>query len=114
MRRLKDFARYFFGAGGVCLDAEALKAPVDSDSVDDKKFVRGAVEEQYSFTDATVLKWARTQKTKGLSSAEAQLWRIRSGAHSQSALVVCRRRKLRQLKHIEFKMFTVQDWLKTC
>ena len=83
-----------------------------------------------------MLTWARTQKTRALSSAEAELYGIGSGAieglgaaqllrewqyktvpllqtDSQSALAVCKRRGPGRMKHIELKMLAVQEWLKT-
>ena len=83
-----------------------------------------------------MLTWARTQKTRALSSAEAELYAIGSEAieglgaaqllkewqcktvpllltDSQSALAVCRQRGPGRTKHVELKMLTEQEWLKT-
>ena len=88
------------------------------------------------FHGCAVLTWARTQKTRALSSAEAELYAIGSGAieglgaaqllqvwqckavpllltDSQGALAVCKRRGPGRMKHVELKMLTVQEWLKT-
>ena len=81
-----------------------------------------------------MLTWARTQNTRALSSAEAELYAIGSGAieglgaaellqewqcktvplhwtDSQSALAVCKRREPGRRKHVELKMLAVQEWL---
>ena len=101
-----------------------------------EKLVKAAVEEQFSFTDVQCSRGQRTQKTRALSSAEAELYGIGSGAieglgaaqllrerqyetvpllqtDSQSALAVCKRRGPGRMKHIELKMLAVQEWLKT-
>ena len=99
------------------------------------KLVKAAVEEQFSFTDVQCSR-GHERKRRELSSAEAELYGIGSGAieglgasqllrewqyetvpllqtDSQSALAVCKRRAPGRMKHIELKMLAVQEWLKT-
>ena len=142
MRRLKKLTRYLLGTSDVyqeiCPDpqAEILQVPVDSDWAETRKFVRAVVEGAVLFHGCAVLTWARTQKTRAHSSAEAELYAIGSGAieglgaaqllqawqyktvpllltDPRSALAVCKRRGPGRTKHIELKMLTVQEWLKT-
>ena len=139
MRRLKKLTRYLLGTSEVyqelCPDphAEMLQVPVDSDWAEE--LVKAAVEEQFSFTDVQCSR-GHEHKRRELSSAEAELYGIGSGAieglgaaqllrewqyetvpllqtDSQSALAVCRRRGPGRMKHIELKMLAVQEWLKT-
>ena len=142
MRRLKKLTRYLLGTSEVyqelCPDphAETLQVPVDSDWADDRKTRQSCSGGAVLFHGCAVLTWARTQKTRALSSAEAELYGIGSGAieglgasqllrewqyetvpllqtDSQSALAVCKRRGPGRMKHIELKMLAVQEWLKT-
>ena len=142
MRRLKKLTRYLLGTSDVyqkfCPDphAEMLQVPVDSDWADDKATRQSCSGGEILFHSCAVLTWARTQKTRALSSAEAELYPIGSGAieglgaaqllkewqcetapliwtDSKSALAVCRRRGPGRMKHIELKMIAVQEWLKT-
>lgn len=142
MRRLKKLTRYLLGTSEVyqelCPDphAETLQVPVDSDWADDRETRQSCSGGAVLFHGCAVLTWARTQKTRALSSAEAELYGIGSGAieglgaaqllqewqyktvpllqtDSQSALAVCKRRGPGRMKHIELKMLTVQEWLKT-
>ena len=121
MRRLKKLTRYLLGTSEVyqelCPDphAETLQVPVDSDWADDRKTRQSCSGGAVLFHGCAVLTWARTQKTRALSSAEAELYGIGSEAieglgaaqllrewqyktvpllqtDSQSALVVCKRR----------------------
>ena len=141
MRRLKKLTRYLLGTSEVyqelCPDphAETLQVPVDSDWADDRKTRQSCSGGAVLFHGCAVLTWARTQKTRALSSAEAELYGIGSGAieglgasqllrewqyetvpllqtDSQSALAVCKRRGPGRMKHIELKMLAVQEWLK--
>ena len=91
------------------------------------------MEERFSLT---VAQCRGGHGRRALSSAEAELYAIGSGAidglgaaqllkewqcetvpllwtDSQSALAVCRRRGPGRMKHIELKMLAVQEWLKT-
>ena len=131
MRRLKKLTRYLLGTSEVyqelCPDphAETLQVPVDSDWADDRKTRQSCSGGAVLFHGCAVLTWARTQKTRALSSAEAELYGIGSGAieglgaaqllrewqyktvpllHSQSALAVRKRRGPGRMKHIELKM----------
>ena len=141
-RRLKKLARYLMGTRDVYLElvpdqnAEALETFTDSDWADDKdtrKSVSGGAIQMHG---CSVLTYARTQKTPALSSAEAELYAIGSGAietlgaaqllkewkydgvnpllmtDSQSALAVCRKRGPGKMKHVELKMLAIQDWVK--
>ena len=120
MRRLKKLTRYLLGTSEVyqelCPDphAETLQVPVDSDWAGDRKTRQSCSGGAVLFHGCAVLTWARTQKTRALSSAEAELYGIGSGAieglgaaqllrewqyktvpllqtDSQSALAVCKR-----------------------
>ena len=142
MRRLKKLTRYLLGTSDVyqefCPDphAEMLQVPVDSDWADDKATRQSCSGGAILFHNCAVLTWVRTQKTRALSSAEAELYAIGSGAieglgaaqllkewqcetapllwtDSQSALAVCRCRRPGRMKHIELKVLAVQEWLKT-
>ena len=142
MRRLKKLTRYLLGTSEVyqelCPDphAETLQVPVDSDWADDRKTRQSCSGGAVLFHGCAVLTWTRTQKTRALSSAEAELYGIGSGAieglgavqllrewqyktvpllqtDSQSALAVCKRRGPGRMKHIELNMLAVQEWLKT-
>ena len=142
MRRLKKLTRCLLGTSEVyqelCPDphAEMLQVPVDSDWADDRKTRQSCSGGAVLFHGCAVLTWARTQKTRALSSEEAELFGIGSGVieglgaaqllrewqyktvpplqtDSQSALAVCKRRGPGRMKHIELKMLAVQEWLKT-
>ena len=84
MRRLKKLTRYLLGTSDVYQElilnqqAEVLQIPVDSDWADCKETScsGGAV----LFHGCAVLTWARTQKTRALSSADAELYAIGSGS----------------------------------
>ena len=116
-RRLKKLTRYLLVYQELCPDphAETLQVPVDSDWADDRKTRQGCSGGAVLFHGCAVLTWARAQKTRALSSAEAELYGIGSGAieglgaaqllrewqyktvpllqtDSQSALAVCKRR----------------------
>ena len=115
--------------------AETLPVPVDSDWADDRKTRQGYSGGAVLFHGCAVLTWARTQKTRALSSAEAELYGIGSGAieglraaqllkewHYKTVPLFRRahRSRLRcgsdegQVEgNIELKMLTVQEWLKT-
>ena len=86
MRRLKKLTRYLLGTSDVyqefCPDphAEILQVPVDSDWADDKTTRQSCSGGAVLFHGCAVLAWARTQKTRALSSAEAELYAIGSGA----------------------------------
>ena len=86
MRRLKKLTRYLLGTSEVyqelCPDphAETLQVPVDSDWADDRKTRQSCSGGAVLFHGCAVLTWARTQKTRALSSAEAELYGIGSGA----------------------------------
>ena len=86
MRRLKKLTRYLLGTSDVyqefCSDphAEILQVLVDSDWADDKATRPSCSEGAVLFHGCAVLTWARTQKTRALSSAEAELYAIGSGA----------------------------------
>ena len=137
MRRLKKLTRYLLGTSEVyqefCPDphAETVQVPVDSDWADDRKTRQSCSGGAVLFHGCAVLTWARTQKTRALSSAEAELYDIGSGAieglgavqllregqyktvpllqtDSQSALAICKRRGPGRMKHIELKMLAVQ------
>ena len=79
MRRLKKLTRYLLGTTEVyqelCPDphAETLQVPVDSDWADDRKTRQSCSGGAVLFHGCAVLTWARTQKTRALSSAEAEL-----------------------------------------
>ena len=141
MRRLKKLIRYLLGTSDVyqefCPDhAEILQVPVDSDWADDRATRQSCSGGAVLFHGCAVLTWARTQKTRALSSAEAELYAIGSGAieglgaaqllkewqcktvpllwtDSQSALAVWRRREPGRMNHVALKMLEVQEWLKT-
>ena len=86
MRRLKKLTRHLLGTSEVyqelCPDphAETLQVPVDSDWADDRKTRQSCSGGAVLFHGCAVLTWARTQKTRALSSAEAELYGIGSGA----------------------------------
>ena len=86
MRRLKKLTRYLLGTSDVNQElipnqqAEVLQIPVDSDWVDCKETRQSCSGEAVLFHGCAVLTWARTQKTRALSSAEAKLYAIGSGA----------------------------------
>ena len=86
MRRLKKLSRYLLGTSEVyqelCPDPhpETLQVPVDSDWADDRKTRQSCSGGAVLFHGCAVLTWARTQKTRALSSAEAELYGIGSGA----------------------------------
>ena len=86
MRRLKKLTRYLLGTSEVyqelCPDphAETLQVPVDSDWADDRETRQSCSGGAVLFHGCAVLTWARTQKTRALSSAEAELYGIGSGA----------------------------------
>ena len=121
MRRLKKLTRYLLGTTDVHQQlipdrqAEVLQVPVDSDWADCKETRQSCSGGAVLFHGCALLTWARTQKTRVLWSAEAELHAIGSGAieglgavqllkewqyktvpllwtDSQSALAVCKRR----------------------
>jgi hypothetical protein len=141
-RALKKLVRYLLGTKEVYQllvprdGAETLVMYTDSDWADDKddrKSVSGGALMMYG---CTILSYTRTQKTPALSSAEAELYAIGSGAvetlgtatllkefgiydgvpvlrsDSQSALDVCRKRGPGRMKHIELKLLAIQEWTK--
>ncbi|CAK0853161.1 unnamed protein product [Prorocentrum cordatum] len=121
-RMLKKLVRYLLGIREVHQllvprgGADSLKAYTDSDWADDP--------------------YTRAQKTPALSSAEAELYAIGSGAietlgaetlmrewgygdgvlalmtDSSFALAVAKKRGPGRMKHVELKMLAVQDWIK--
>ena len=142
MRRLKKLTRYLLGTSEVYQElcpsphAETLQGPVDSDGADDKETRQSCSGGAVLFHGCAVLTWARTKKTRALSSAEAELYAMASGAieglgaaqllqewlcktvpllltDSQSAPAVCKRRGPGRMKFIELKMLPVQEWLNT-
>ena len=138
MRRLKELTCYLFGTSDVyqelCPDphAQILQVLVDSDWADDKETRQSCSGGAVLSHGCAVLTWARTQKTRSLSSAETELNAIGKGAierpwssttlqkwqcktvpllctDSQSALAVCKRKGPGRMKHVELKMLTVQN-----
>ena len=116
--------------------SDSLQTYTNSDWADDpdtRKSISGGTVMMFG---CAVLTWARTQRTPALSSAEAELYAIGSGAietlgantllkewgysdttptlmtDSSSALVVAKKRGPGRMKHIELKMLSVQDWVK--
>ena len=112
-----------------------MQEPVDSDWADDKETRQSCSGGAVLFHGCAVLTWARTKNTRALSSAEAELYAIGSGAieglgaakllqewqcktvpllwtDSQSALAVCKRRGPGRRKHVELKMLAVHQWSK--
>ena len=141
-RRLKKLARYLLGTREVYQlmvprdGSDSLQTYTDSDWADDpdtRKSISGGTVMMFG---CAVLARARTQKTPALSSAEAELYAIGSGAietlgadtllkewgygdttptlmtDSSSALAVTKKRGPGRMKHIELKMLSVQDWVK--
>ena len=86
MRRLKKLTRNLLGTCEVFQDlcpdphAETLQVPVDSDWADDKKTSQKCSGGAILFRGCAVHTWARTQKTRALSSVEAELYAICSEA----------------------------------
>ena len=86
MRRLKKLTRYILNTTVIHQElipdqqAEVLQVPVDSDWADDKETRQSYSGGAVLFRGCAVLTWARTQKTRALSSAEAELYAIGSGA----------------------------------
>ena len=85
MWRLTKLTRYLLGRDEVyqelCPDplAETLKVPADSDWADDQEPRQSCSGGEVLFyVCAVLLTWARTQKTRALSSAEAELHSIGS------------------------------------
>ena len=111
--------------------------PVDSDWANDRKPRQSCSGGAVLFHGCAVLAWARTQKTRALSSTEAELYGIGSGAieglgaaqlltewqyktvpllQTDSQSAPCGLQATRtgsNEKHIELKMLAVQEWLKT-
>ncbi|CAK0870998.1 unnamed protein product [Prorocentrum cordatum] len=141
-RKLEKLARYPLGTRDVCpelvpnQDAETLETFTDSDWADDKDTRKSVSCGAIQMHGCSALTYARTQKTPALSSAEAELYAIGSGAietlgaaqllkewkcdgvnpllmtYSQSALAVCRKRGPGKMKHVELKTLAIQDWVK--
>ena len=86
VRRLKKLSLYSLGTGEVyqelCPDphAETLEVPVHSDWADDKETRQNCGGGAVLFHGRAVLTWARTQKTRALPGAEAELYGIGSRA----------------------------------
>ena len=87
MRRLEKLTRCLLGTSDVCQGltpyphAEVLRVSVDRDWADDKEIrqsCRGGT--VVLFYGCAVLTWARAEKTRSLSGAEAELYGIGSGA----------------------------------
>ena len=141
MRRLKKLTRYSLGTSEVyqelCPDphAETLQVPVDSDWADNRKLVKAAVEEQFSFTDVQCSRGHehkrrelfRAQKPSctALAQEQSRVWEQHNSYENGStkqyryfrrthrAHSVCKRRGPGRMKRIELKMLAVQVWLKT-
>ena len=115
--------------------AETLKVPVDGDWADGKEPRQSCSGGAVLFCVCAVLTWARTQKTRALSSAGGELYGIGSRAFEglgaaqllrewkcqvtpplqtdlQSALAACKRRGPGGLQHVELMMRAGQEWLK--
>ena len=137
MGRLKKLTRNMLGTCEVFQDlcpdppAETLQVPVDSDWADDKKTRQNCKGGTVLFHGCAVLTWARTQKTRALSSAEAELYAMCTEAmeglgaaqllqewqckivpllltDSQSALAV-RKQRARSNEHVELQTSTLQE-----
>ncbi|CAK0806902.1 unnamed protein product, partial [Prorocentrum cordatum] len=141
-RMLKKLVRYLLSTREVHQllvprgGSDSLNTRIDSDWADDpdtRKSISGGTVMMHG---CSALTWARTQKTPALSSAEAELYAIGSGAvetlgtdtllkkvgygeaapaimmDSSSALAVAKKRGPGRMKHIELKMLAVQDWIK--
>ena len=86
MRRLKKLTRYLLGTTDVRQEllsdrqAEVWQVPVDSDWADCKETRQSCSGGPVLFHGCAVLTWARTQKTRALSSEEAELYAVGSGA----------------------------------
>ena len=86
MRRLKKLTCYLLGTSEVCQElcpdpqAEMLQVPVESDWDDDREIRQNCSGGAVLFHGCAALTWARTQQTRALLSAEAELYGIGSGA----------------------------------
>ena len=141
MRRARRLARYLVGTTDSVLEMipdmsdASITVYVDSDWADGsqcRKSTSGGVLKLYNVTVAT---WARTQSTVALSSCEAELYAMGSGAvealglkslldelgfnlpvklftDSSSAKAVAARRGPGKMKHIELRMLALQDWVR--
>ena len=82
MRTHKKLTHYLLGTGDVHQElsphphAEVLKVPVDVDWADNKETLQSCRGRAALSHGCAMLAWARTQKTRALSSAEAELYGI--------------------------------------
>ena len=115
MRRLKKLTRYLLGTSEVyqelCPDphAETLQVPVDSDWADDRKTRQSCSGGAVLFHGCAVLTWARTQKTRALSSAEAELVEVADTLKRAISELSERMRVISLPSHRRDTFFVVRD-----
>ena len=89
VRKLTKLTRYVLGTAEVYqefdpdLHAEALKVPLDGDCADHEDTRQSCSGRTVLFRRCAVLTWLGTQKTRVVSSADAKLYGIGSGANGR-------------------------------